>query len=78
MKFILDFIFENFWTKFLIAVMLSVLCTFSNKIKPLNDKIIVHSLFIILLSLIYFDLSDNFGIILLLISLSILSYDNIL
>lgn len=71
-------IFDNFYFKLGIAVIMSLLLTFSSDIKILYSKIILIIILLILVLMIIYNLNEDMGIIILLIALFLLAYNNII
>jgi hypothetical protein len=71
-------IFDNFYFKLGIAVIMALLLTFSSDIKILYSKIILISILFILLFMIIYNLNEDMGIIILLVALFLLSYNNVI
>lgn len=72
---VLEVIWDNFYIKLFIAVMLSIIITFSDSLEILKKKFVIYCIFLILILKIL--LYDDIGFILLLLCLFILCYNNI-
>jgi hypothetical protein len=71
----LNIIFQHF--KLAIAIIMCLILTFAIDIKILQEKFILIAIFIVLILMILSNITEDLGIILLLLALFIISYNNI-
>ena len=70
-------LFENIYTKFLIAFIMSVILTFVDRINVLKTKYMFYCLLIIIICIILSNVYNDYGLLLLLIALLVMCYVNI-
>lgn len=70
-------LFENIYTKFLIAFIMSVILTFVDRINVLKMKYMFYCLLIIIICIILSNVYNDYGLLLLLIALLVMCYVNI-
>lgn len=73
----INIIFDNFTYKIIIAIILALIVSFTNKIEILHAAISAILIFLILI-LMFFNFENDFGIILLLVALLALTYNNVM
>lgn len=70
-------LFENIYTKFLIAFIMSVILTFVDRIEVLKSIYMFYCLLIIIICIILSNVYNDYGLLLLLIALLVMCYVNI-
>lgn len=73
---ILHNLYNSIYWKIIVVLILSILITFNHEIEVFKDGVICYIIFIILLLLIY--TKEDIGFIILVATLFVLSYNNVL
>ena len=71
-----DAIFQNFYYKLIIASILCLLIAFSKDISLLKNKYVVAGIFTLMVLLVFTDIIEEFGLVLLVAALFALAYNN--
>ena len=69
----MDDIFNNFYFKLIIAMIMCLILSFSHEIDVLKNKLLTWCIFVIVCLMICFNLQEDAGVIFLLVAIFILS-----
>uniref|UniRef100_A0A6C0BGS3 Uncharacterized protein n=1 Tax=viral metagenome TaxID=1070528 RepID=A0A6C0BGS3_9ZZZZ len=71
----IDFVFNSFYSRLLIAAVISLMIVFVDKFEFLHNKIVTLLLFIMISLMIVSNMFQDYGLLLLIVALFILSYN---
>lgn len=74
---LVHYFFENFYYRLFLAFLLCLLITFSHEVEALQQTWILGCLLALTLLMVFGDMYNDYGIVLLVMTLCILSYNNV-
>jgi cell division protein FtsW (lipid II flippase) len=74
----MELLFQSFYFKLSIASIMALLLTFSGDIEIFRDQFILLVLFVVLILMIMYNIRDDLGLVMLLIALLVITYNNVI